>query len=316
MLFSVNQASHLYVAKNYNDVLAEQKKETPNHTAGDIYAYVKDETLFFSYFGEGGLLRSDLIPVKNIMHYSIKPASELRIPLKKATVVLNSKISTTPVAGQDYILRIKYSIGSIDNQYIKYGAVHGVKGMSAETFYGEMVESLNKNFAREAEPAFTFSSSADGLVITEVEPKWVLGTYPQRPTDFEVSVDLITSDGIEGPWGVVTVETPTTLNENNSYPNSKKIADFEYFCMGERGDQYRNYNWPNVIPTKYMVDPTNTTGYDVINIHYSYIGSNELVQKSEKDLFIVVPGNVDNITTQIEGAIKAALGIKETEEEI
>lgn len=303
MLFSVNQASHLYVAKNYKDVLAEQKNETPKHTAGDIYAYVKDGNLFFSYFGEGGLLRSDLIPVKNIMHYSVASAESLKTPLKKATVILNNKISANPVAGQDYILRVKYSIGSIDNQYIKYGAVRGFVGMTADEFYTKMVESLNNNFKREAEPAFTFAKTASGIEITEVEPKWVLGTYPQRPIDFEISVDTIVADGAEGPWGKVTI-----ANSDKSYPNSKKIADFEWFCMGERGDQYKNYGWPNVIPTKYMVDSTNTTGYDVINIHYSYVGSNESVQKSEKDIFIVVPGNVDNVTTSIESAIKTALG--------
>lgn len=303
MLFSVNQASHLYVAKNYKDVLAEQKNETPNHTAGDIYAYVKDGNLFFSYFGEGGLLRSDLIPVKNIMHYSVASAESLKTPLKKATIVLNNEISANPVAGQDYILRVKYSIGSIDNQYIKYGAVRGFVEMTADEFYTKMVESLNNNFKREAEPAFTFKKVASGIEITEVEPKWVLGTYPQRPVDFEISVDTIIADGAEGPWGKVTI-----ANSDESYPNSKKIADFEWFCMGERGDQYRNYGWPNVIPTKYMVDSANTTGYDVINIHYSYVGSNESVQKSEKDIFIVVPGDVDNVTTSIENAIKAAIG--------
>jgi hypothetical protein len=79
--------------------------------------------------------------------------------------------------------------------------------------------------------------------------------------------------------------------------------------MGERGDQYKNYGWPNVIPTKYMVDPTDKDGYDVINIHYSYVGSNESVQKSEKDIFIVVPNAAhDTVTTPIESAIKAAKG--------
>lgn len=308
MLFSVNQASHLYVAEKFTDVLREQAraaaaKETPKHTVGDICAYVKDNNLFFSYFGEGGLLRSDLIPVKNIMHYSVKSAEELRIPLKKATVILNKDVSATPVAGEDYILRIKYSIGSIDNQYIKYGVVRGFSGMTADEFYTKMVESLNNNFKREAEPAFTFAKTASGIEITEVEPKWVLGTYPQRPVDFEISVDTIVANGVEGPWGDVTI-----ANSGNSYPNSKKIADLEWFCMGERGDQYKNCGWPNVIPTKYKVEPTNTTGYDVINIHYSYMGSNESAQKSEKDLFIVVPGNIDSVTTAIESAIQTALG--------
>lgn len=304
MLFSVNQASHLYVAKNYNDVIAEQKKETPNHTVGDIGAYVKDGNLFFSYFGEGGLLRSDLIPVKNIMHYSVSYAKDLRTPRKKATIVLNDKISATPVAGEDYILRIKYSIGSIDNQYIKYGAVRGFAGMAPDEFYTEMVKSLNNNFKREAEPAFTFEKTDSGIEITEVEPKWVLGTYPQRPIDFEISVDTIVANGVEGPWGKVTI-----ANSDKSYPNSKKIADFEWFCMGERGDQYKNYGWPNVIPTKYMVDSANTTGYDVINIHYSYVGSNESVQKSEKDIFIVVPGDTDTVLSNLKDAINDLTGL-------
>lgn len=277
MLFSVNQASHLYVVKK----VAESDSVV---NVGDILVKTTDagKNMYFSYMGEGGLLRSDLIPVENVIAYSYKTAKSLETPLKKATVVLNNKISANPVAGQDYILRVKYSIGSIDNQYIKYGAVHGFVGMTPEKFYEEMYKSLTANFKREAEPAFEFTYDANGVYITELEPKWVLGTYPQRPVDFEISVDTIVADGAEGPWGEVTI-----ANSNKSYPNSKKIADFEWFCMGERGDQYKNYGWPNVIPTKYMVDATDTAGYDVINIHYAYTGSNESVQKSEKDIFLV-----------------------------
>lgn len=277
MLFSVNQASHLYVVKS-----VPESDSVVN--VGDILVKTTDDgkNMYFSYMGEGGLLRSDLIPVENVIAYSYKTAKSLETPLKKATVVLNNKISANPVAGQDYILRVKYSIGSIDNQYIKYGAVHGFVGMTPEEFYKKMYESLTANFKREAESAFEFTYDANGVYITELKPKWVLGTYPQRPVDFEISVDTIVADGAEGPWGEVTI-----TNSDNSYPNSKKIADFEYFCMGERGDQYRNYNWPNVIPTKYMVDATDTAGYDVINIHYAYTGSNESVQKSEKDIFLV-----------------------------
>lgn len=299
MLFSVNQASHLYVVKDASKDVAEN--------AGDIVLKTTDDNknIYFSYMGEGGLLRSDLIPIENVISYSYKEAAKLRIPFRKVTVVLNNEISANPVAGQDYILRVKYSIGSIDNQYIKYGAVRGFVGMTADEFYTKMVESLNNNFKREAEPAFTFKKVASGIEITEVEPKWVLGTYPQRPIDFEISVDTIVADGAEGPWGVVTVETPTDLTEDNSYPNSKKIADFEYFCMGERGDQYRNYNWPNVIPTKYMVDPTNTAGYSVMNIHYSYVGSNESVQKSEKDIFLVgLESALSVLKTEVEKLVK------------
>lgn len=283
MLFSVNQASHLYVVK----AVKTSAKEVTN--VGDVAVCTTDngDSLYFSYMGEGGLIRSDLVKIANIIDIRGKEAAEMDTPLRTATV----KLDEDPVSGQDYIVRIKYSIGSIDNQYIKYGAVHAVKGMSAETFYEEMVKSLNKNFAREAEPAFTFTSSADGLVITEVEPKWVLGTYPQRSVDFEVSVDTIIVEGEEKPWCKEVVYGVS----DSSYPNSKKIADLEYFCMGERGDQYRNYNWPNVIPTKYMVDANNESGYDTLNIHYSYVGSNESVQKSEKDMIFVASGDTNLI---------------------
>jgi hypothetical protein len=54
-----------------------------------------------------------------------------------------------------------------------------------------------------------------------------------------------------------------------------------------------------------MVKPTDKDGYDVINIHYSYVGSNESVQKSEKDIFIVVPDAVSaNVTDQIDEFIR------------
>lgn len=295
MLFSVNQASHLYVVKDASKDVAEN--------AGDIVLKTTDDgkNIYFSYMGEGGLIRSDLIPIENIIAYSYKTAASLKTPLKKATVTLNSKVSATPVAGQDYILRVKYSIGSIDNQYIKYGAVHGFTGMTDDDFYTEMVESLNNNFKREAEPAFTFEKTASGIEITEVEPKWVLGTYPQRPVDFEISVDVIeTADGAEGPWGEVKI-----ANSDKSYSNSKKIADLEWFCMGERGDQYKNQGWPNVIPTKYMVDATDKDGYSVMNIHYSYVGSNESVQKSEKDIFLVgLESALSVLKTDVEALVK------------
>lgn len=294
MLFSVNQASHLYVVKDASKDVAGN--------AGDIVLKTTDDgkNMYFSYMGEGGLLRSDLIPVENIIAYSYKSALSLKTPLKKATVSLNSEISATPIAGEDYILRIKYSIGSIDNQYIKYGAVRGFTGMTAENFYKKMHESLTSNFKRETEPAFEFTYDANGVYITELEPKWVLGTYPQRPIDFEISVDTIVADGVEGPWGKVTI-----ANSGNAYPNSKKIADLEWFCMGERGDQYKNYGWPNVIPTKYMVDATNTDGYSVMNIHYSYVGSNESVQKSEKDIFLVgLESALSVLKTEVEKLVK------------
>lgn len=290
MLFSVNQASHLYVATKVS--------ATPRD-AGDIYAYLTDdkENLYFKYVGKGGILRSDLIPVDNIMSIKEVDAVDGDTKLREYSLVLDG---TTIVPGQDYFVRIKYSIGSIDNQYLKYGVVHGHTGMDTSAFYKALYDSLEANFKRESEspvkivPVTTGSGSSlkyTGVKIVEVEPKWVLGTYPQRPADIEVSVDTIEVDGMEKPWGEATLSGVTASGYGVKYPNSKKIADLEWFTMGERGDQYKNYGWPNVIPVEYMVNANSTAGYGSLNIHYAYTGSNESVQKSEKDLFIVAEGD-------------------------
>ena len=67
----------------------------------------------------------------------------------------------------------------------------------------------------------------------------------------------------------------------------------EYFYAKERGDQYGNIGWPNVVKTTYAADPE--VAYDVIDIHYSYVGPNESVQKSEKDLTIA--GTAEALST-------------------
>ena len=225
----------------------------------------------------------------------------------------------TIVPGQDYFVRIKYSIGSIDNQYLKYGVVHGHTGMDTSAFYKALYESLEANFKREAEspvkivPVTTGSGDSlqyTGVKIVEVEPKWVLGTYPQRPADIEVSVDTIEVDGMEKPWGEAKLGGVTASDYAVKYPNSKKIADLEWFTMGERGDQYKNYGWPNVIPVEYMVNANSTAGYDSLNIHYAYTGTNESVQKSEKDLFIVAEGSTEVISNLAAGVSNLLKGKK------
>ena len=187
---------------------------------------------------------------------------------------------------------------SDEDVYIKYGLVHGVKNMTATNFYTKMKESLEKNFSRELTKLLEFTASASGLVITEVEQDWTLGVKSQVPVYFEVIPTTITYDGDEVVWGITAeADSDTTI------PNSKQLADLEYFCMGERGDQYRNVGWPNVIPTKYILNGEDPDGYDVLDIHYYYEGAGENPQKSEKDITIVAKATVIGSTSS--GLIQA-----------
>ena len=131
----------------------------------------------------------------------------------------------------------------------------------------------------ETTPVALTGGSTTGVVLTEVPQDWVRGIRAQVPVYFEVYPTTIIAEGDERVWGTVTASTGISLG------NGKQIADLEYFCMGERGDQYRNINWPNSIPTVYLVDPNSE--YHIFDVHYAYAGSNEGVQKSEKTISIV-----------------------------
>lgn len=405
--FSTNQARQLYVAKEL---------KAPNvistDAAGSIA--VKSDTaknhLYFEYMGAGGMLRSDLIDIKSIMHAKATDADDLAHKLAKYKVVLDPNVNGgSPVAGQDYLLRITFRnyIGlSEEDQYIKYGMVHAVTGMTAGVFYQELYKSLKKNFSREAEQLLNFSlegkaasatmssnegitvtavetgvignyikfaiestnttnagfkvtqegeftvirasltesnktikdlknlvasnpkiaemitvkgidetevqvetapvaltsGDASGLIVEEAPQKWILGTFPQVPVNFTLMPDSIVVKGDDRIWGLVEKQAST-----NSIPDGHKIADLEYFCMGERGDVYRMMGFPNVIRTKYLVDPD--LKYNTIDIHYAYVGPNEAVQKSEKDITIVVPkvGDTNRASNELTNNIITAI---------
>jgi hypothetical protein len=320
-VFSVNQARHLYVAKEV---------KTPHVVSADAAGSIAVRTnkekshLYFEYKSADNLVRSDLIDVKNIMYAKATDAKDMQRELKAVTVTLDNTVNGgAPVGGQDYILRIAFRqfVGMSDEDtYIKYGMVHAYNNMSASAFYKELAKSLVKNFSRELTELvkFTLAKGEEAvpvnaatkwdelegeftaLVIDEVEQPWKLGTMAQVPVYFDVYPTTITVDGDEKIWGVVED------TESEGYVgNGKNIADLEYFCMGERGDIYRGAGWPNVITTTYLVDPSKE--YYTLDIHYAYVGSNESVQKSEKDITIVA---ADKATiNSIVSAINTATGL-------
>lgn len=309
--FSTNQARQLYVA-----TALKSSNVTASDTAGSIA--VKSDTakshLYFEYMGAGGMTRSDLIDIKNILYAKATDADDLAYDLAKYKLTLDDTVNGgEPVVAQDYILRIafrNYPGLSEEDQYFKYGMVHTVTGMTASDFYKTLALSLVKNFSREEQGLLKFyletggtdagtvagtptevtkdtkesslTGTYTGIVIEEAPQDWILGVMEQTPVNFTIQPDLIIDNGDERIWGVVKKVAST-----NSIPDGHKIADLEYFCMGERGDIYRMVGFPYVIRTKYLVDPD--IKYNVIDIHYAYVGPNESVQKSEKDITIVVP---------------------------
>ena len=179
----------------------------------------------------------------------------------------------------------------------------------------------------------TFNQTYTGIKIEEVAQEWQLGIKQSKPITFVIMESTISNGNNEVYWADVVYSNgkkitgglevsesiqSTYLPSGDTVVNSKLAAELEYFAMGERADLYRGMGWPDYRPTEYIVDPTNAYGYDMINIHYAYVGSNHAVQMSEKDLTILVPRvSTDNDSSEELNTIGAlAKSIKGYIEEI
>lgn len=249
MNFSTNQNRQFYVAT------AASKPEG------------KDYLLLTTSTGE---VRTDMLT--NIEYVAKSEASTLAMHKTVATVNLNGDfVVGTPVlltveipnyagGGDEYSRSTIISLAVASETAIKTDGVEAV------------VKALTKAFP-EYEFAVALAATKVTITANYKVSNWRLGVSPMRTTTLVVSGENVTSVTIAK--GAAIEGTPGIA-----------LAELEYFCKGERGDQYRMMGYPNVIPSKYDIDPTKL--YTVYDIHFSYVGSNEMVQKSEKDITIAI----------------------------
>lgn len=289
-VFSVNQATHLY---KLSDTAVKQ--------SGDH--------IYFLAEGADGTLRTDLINKKNIMSVKDTDTDKMRVPYKTYTLTLKSNaLDGGNVIPGEYVVRFianNYYGPSMYDGLIKHAAVFVGSNTKEADFYTELTKSITKNLSREIEKPFTATADASGINVEPVATTWVKGTKAVTVPSIDiVGVYKDFGNGFEEEWLDVD-------KKNGTYPEghalrtsgSQKLCDLEYFALGERGDQYRNVGWPNVVETKGVLDPE--TKYDVVTVHYAYVGSNESVQKSEKDMVLVVEaGQGKTLKTNIESAME------------
>ena len=306
-VFSTNQVRQLYVVDNV------VSSESALATAGDVLAKKIGDDIYFKYVGAlGDTMRTDIVNQKQLIYTSVATSDKLAYKLKGQKITLNPNVNGgKPIEGRDYILRVLFSeyigISPVDKT-LKYGTVHITPGMTASDFYAEMAYSLMQSQKKEPNPIMNIAvmisgtfegneisdtdtlqdikdmGTIEGIVIYEAGQPWHLGVMPQGVIKIDAQVTRITYNGDDSIfWGIVS---DVSMPSGYVLPEGQKIADLEYFCTGERGDQYRNASWPNVIPTKYLVDPT--AEYDLYTIHYAYVGEGTHQEKSEKDIQFAV----------------------------
>ena len=341
-VFSTNQNRHLYVISAYKAAVANSDAVGTIGGVKVSEGAPAGKELHFLYKGADNMLKSDRIQLKNLDYVKAIDASEMVTPLKVKEVTLDSTINSgAPISGQDYLLRIAFRqfYGMSDeDQYIKDAVVHATGAMStAKDLFDAMKSALDLAFSREVgatktgNPYLKFEVSGSGssakLVITEKIQPYALGIQSQERVYFDVIPTTIFTEGDDVIWGTVTDATPATQVEDtdstsstyeqmipnedlvagtNAIGNGTKIADLEYFCMGERGDQYRMAGWPNYIPTTYLVDPT--AEYHVLEIHYGFTDTGVNSYRSEKDITIVAPTAKKSALNSFIDALEVATG--------
>lgn len=226
--------------------------------------------------------RTDII--ENILWGKIITADALTTPCKEVTV---SVTANEVIGGENYIVRVSYPevFGAGKESWTtKTAAVQLKDGVAAS----EIVNAIKAQFDATLPEYITVGADGTDLTFT-ANPDiagYKRGFRPVVIPDFEVSVNKVIVDGDEVDWADVSkpVASATVPAVSGKY----KLADMEYFALGERGDEYRQMGWPAVTyDADYKIDPKGDEDYDVLVVHYGYKGSNDQSHLSEKDLIIV-----------------------------
>lgn len=317
---SENQFRNLYVA------LASKAELNTVAAKGDVAVGKSNDgksIYFLTHNGEQAI-RTDLIPVENILEVTYTAAGNMRRKLHSYTVTLDADylVDGKPVVGQDYVLNVEvrnYVALGDDSTHNKFGAVHATRKTTAGVLYAQMAISLAKSLMREPSPildvelvggdnpkvlskgVYTKPKDAEytGIKITEVEQPWRRGVAQVEPVNFEVIPSYITVDGDDVVWGTATAVNGAALG------NGKMIADMEWFYHGNRADMYRETGYPHNFEFHPLVDETKS--YDTLDIHYAWVGSGVDVAKSERTITIVgIKAVLDTILTAFKAAAPKA----------
>ena len=297
-VFTSNQVNHVYVAKavqggtsGYSLSSGVAVKPTLSSN-GDIFCWKTAEgELYFSYKNaEGVAVRSDLIPIKNIMW--ARAVSGNHRSQKRGLKIYTITAPSSPTVGETYAINLEVVLhNGIETVYRKQAFAYAVSGDTQTKICEKLSKSLHANFdnddyVKDLFTISTYSNSDTTITITEKSKSasYKVGLKVNDAVDFTVfSEDL-------------AVTGPTV---SNYVQNSYDIADLEYFALGERADLYRNVGWPNANPSKLMITADeigDSKHFNLLQIHYAFTDSNEGVQKSEKDITIAIPETSTTVT--------------------
>ena len=152
-------------------------------------------------------------------------------------------------------------------------------------------------------PDNAYISDATAIVLVEGPQKYVRGKLSGEPCRLSIASSVygksVTSydNAVEIAWATTTSAAAADILASGTAATLKyvhplnQLCDLEYFSLGERGDVYRGFNFPNDYDVTYALPkPTSSNFSDVyrmISIQYYWNGNAENVQKSPRLIEIV-----------------------------
>lgn len=295
MAFSINQVRNVYVAtKVVSTAISDSDaigtlRPVLDTDSGTCYAQYKgaDEQVY----------STDKFDLKNILYMTNKPISDMNEKLNVYTVTV-----ATAVAGQTYELRLNFRnyIGLGEEDTATRVAVAYATSADTAAIAASLVEAVKGVVEPENLATVTYTAGESSFTIKEVVPEWKKGRVPVAIVRLDTPVfGNINNTGVyTNEWGTIAASTETAENTG-----LHKVQDLVYFGLGSRGDEYRNMGWPYVIDSDDLASLV-TADMNVLTVHYAYVGDNESVQKSEKDIQVVGPtADITTMYTSISNAI-------------
>ena len=322
------QVRHYYVANKFEiaDGFTADKHLDTKGDLGEMKAFVNDSKnhLYFEYRGNGGVTRSDLIPISNIEYINLSKKEDLRIKLAGKKIII-------PDAGYKQKFSVNIKVSGIKNlnesdplQVIAHYEDDGIRSNS-----GIAITELAINLAKGAEK--TLFNSVKVFVSDSDDPT-TLGNPTEITANSKVAVvasanyhSIVIVENKPEPWnefnrvrrisldvdsfvnageGAKIVNAPLDYTNADYYVgNGILVKDDEYFYLGVRGNLYPSCS-TYIGASLGVADETQE--YDVLDIHYSHIDSGNTSYKSEKD--ITIAGK----KAELETLLEKLKGAKET----
>lgn len=258
------------------------------------------EFLYVNAIGE--ITHSDLIWKHSIRSVRLTKAADMEKPLQTFTITRDTSI--TAAKGDNKVWYITFRFPAFQNatdEEVQSKVVSFPWDSNDNDWADSAARAINAAFAPKHNMynKLVVASKSSANVVQVYAPEggpFILGQHTNKPTRMEVGAfeieifDDATLNTIPGSndYRVKTAGTVadvTSTSPAGTIKNTKAIQDLEWFCMGERGDQFRLAAFPNQIQTPYMVDATKE--YDTLDIQFYFQGEGTRADKSEKHITLV-----------------------------